>query len=350
MRVWPQCFHEGWRASPHVLPTKQEPELRLRTWHRRFEVFGEKFGGEFGHFRVREPAVAGAFYRVEEDRHTSFLESGIEQLTLMMWHKRVGIPVANQKRWRTAGDVSDGIGASGFIFVLLDGTTDQVRFGRVSGIVLHSTRKAVRVHLEEIGGAVIVHDGLDTAGDGEIIADFEFGYSTRGAQHGGQVAACGVTPGGKVGWVQAVSGSVRPEPADGSFAVLNLGGKNRVLAQAVADGSQGVAFRQVLERDGHLLVAHPEGATMDVNNQRQVCGVWGQVKIQALARMALLHVRQVAMNDGPFRWLGPAGTGLRTADPWKCQEQADGQCSAPHTNCERNCLRMSVNRRLKLCG
>jgi hypothetical protein len=46
------------------------------------------------------------------------------------------------------------------------------------------------------------------------------------------------------------------QPADGGFAVLDLGGKGRVLAEAIIDRGDRVALGEVFRGNTHFLAAH----------------------------------------------------------------------------------------------
>ena len=62
------------------------------------------------------------------------------------------------------------------------------------------------------------------------------------AEQGHEMAAGGTAPGGKAIGIQAVFYGVSPQPAHGSFAILDLGRENCVLAEAVIDAGNRVAL------------------------------------------------------------------------------------------------------------
>lgn len=99
----------------------------------------------------------------------------------------------------------------------------------------------------EIGGAVVVADGLDAAGLIKVIADVKGFHLATGADKSGEVSACGATPDAEACGVDLVCRGVRAQPANGGFAVLDLRGENGMAAEAVVDAGDGVtAFEPTL--------------------------------------------------------------------------------------------------------
>ena len=104
--------------------------------------------------------------------------------------------------------------------------------------------------------------------------------------------------------VQVVFGGVGAQPADGGFAVLNLGGEDGVLAQAVIDRGHGVTPGQIVQGRPHFLAAASPGAAMDIDNQRQVLAVLRQIQVELLARVPIGHISQVPIGRGALRHSG----------------------------------------------
>jgi hypothetical protein len=93
----------------------------------------------------------------------------------------------------------------------------------------------MRVHLHEVGGTEIVHHRLHTVGLIEVRADIKLLRVAGRAEQRGQVPARRATPRGEAVRIEPILRGVRPEPADGGFAVLNLRRRFRELAEPVVD-------------------------------------------------------------------------------------------------------------------
>jgi hypothetical protein len=111
---------------------------------------------------------------------------------------------------------------------LIDGVAGGVEFGGVAV-------------MEEIGGAKEIDDALDGAGLVKVRADVEVGDLPCHAEEGDEVAAGGGAPNADAGGIDVVLPGVGAEPADGGFAILDLGGKGGVLAETVLDAGGDVA-------------------------------------------------------------------------------------------------------------
>ena len=162
----------------------------------------------------------------------------------------------------------------------------------------------MRVHLQEVGRTEVIHHRLHAAGLIEISADIELLRVARRAEHCGQVPARRTSPGGEAIRIDPVFGGVRPEPADSRFAVLDLSGENGVLAQPIVDRGDRETLCEVFQRHPLFLAAHPESATVDVNDQRQIRAVLRQIQVQLLALVATGHIRQIAMPRPTVWYLG----------------------------------------------
>ncbi len=108
-------------------------------------------------------------------------------------------------------------------------------------------------HAGDAGGAVPIDDGLDTGG----------GVVPGGAEVGHEMAAGGGAPEGDAGGVDVVLFGVGTEPAEGGFAVVDVGGEGGFLGVAVADAGAGVALLDEGEDGGLFFRAGSPGAAVD---------------------------------------------------------------------------------------
>ncbi len=98
-------------------------------------------------------------------------------------------------------------------------------------------------HLGEIRGAKPIDNALHAArrfGIAPLL--LEFRNPARSAQEGNQMAAGRSAPHAEVFRIETVLLRVRAEPANGGLAVLDLSGKDRVLAEPVVDAGHRVAL------------------------------------------------------------------------------------------------------------
>ena len=121
------------------------------------------------------------------------------------------------------------------------------------------------VHLEKVRGAEVIDDGLDPAGAVQVLPDVEVPDEARGADHGGEMPAGRCAPDRHTVRVETVLPRMGPEPAHRGLAILDLGGEDRVLAQAVVDGRERVALVEVLERQAVALIPVPKSAAVDLD-------------------------------------------------------------------------------------
>src|ERR1700741_455553 len=97
---------------------------------------------------------------MELDRYPGGRESGGQKLALVEGHQPVERPVHDQKGGRASIDVGDRIRPAYLIRVILDRTTDQLRFWRIRHIMDLTVRQSMRIHLEKIRGPIEIAHGL----------------------------------------------------------------------------------------------------------------------------------------------------------------------------------------------
>ena len=124
---------------------------------------------------------------------------------------------------------------------------------------------------------------------------FEVLHASRGAQQGHQVATGGGAPDADVIGVEVVLLGVGPQPADGRFAIFDLGGEHGVLAQAVVDAGRGVALAYQRYGGATVLVAVLPASAVNPDHQRQgmLGGLLRQVEVEFLQFMSAGDVGQV---------------------------------------------------------
>ncbi len=153
----------------------------------------------------------------------------------------------------------------------------------------------------EIGGAEVVADGLDAAGLVEVFADIERFHVAGGADECGEVAPCGTAPDAEAGGIDVVGGGVGAEPADGGFAVFDLGGEDGVAAEAVVDAGDGVSALDPILAEGlavFLAAALPSAAVDPDDEWCRVFGFFRQVEVEGVAFVAAFGVGEIAMGGG----------------------------------------------------
>src|SRR4026209_1345253 len=99
------------------------------------------------------------------------------------------------------------------------------------------------VHLEEVRRTEPIRYCLYAAGDLQVLANVENPGVTGCSQHGNQVSSCRSAPGTKSIGIQLVFFSVAPKPADRSFAVFDLCGKDGNRAEAVVERGHSISVR-----------------------------------------------------------------------------------------------------------
>jgi len=182
-------------------------------------------------------AVAGAGDDVESGFDAGFREGGLEFPALLDGDEGVAIAVEDEERGGGFGHVIEGAGGTRLLLMGGDGATEELGHGGIGGIQ-GAGRLAVA---KEIGGAEEIDDALDGAGLAEIWAGVEVCGLAGDAEEGDEVAAGGGAPDADAAGIDAILGGVGAEPADGGFAILDLGGKGGILAKAVLDAGGGVA-------------------------------------------------------------------------------------------------------------
>ena len=150
--------------------------------------------------------------------------------------------------------------------------------------------------VEEIGWAEPVYDGLHTTGLLEVIdGTFQFGSATGDAEQGDEMAAGGCAPGDEFVRVEVVFFGIRAEPADGSFAVVDLGGEFGFLTQAVSDLGDCVTVFQKAQSRARIVFAalHPCAAMNPDDEWEGFFGFFGKVQIKVHSPTAGVAIFQV---------------------------------------------------------
>ena len=105
--------------------------------------------------------------------------------------------------------------------------------------------------------------------------------------------------------VDVVLGGIGPQPADRRLAVLDLRGKNGVLAKPVVDAGHGVALgRKRYGRDSSLCFRPASHRRESRPSAAAGLRLLGQVEIQAVSLVAALDVRKVPHDLYAFRHAG----------------------------------------------
>ena len=196
-------------------------------------------------------AVAGAVEDFEFDAGAGGFEGCDEDFALFHGDERVGVAVLDEEGGIVFGGVTGGVGVVGEFQILLDEGADQLVFGGLGGVVIHGG--GVVRHAGDAGGAIPIDDGLDAGG----------GVVTGGTEIGHEMAAGGGAPEGDAGGVDIVFFGVGAEPAEGGFAVVDVGGEGGFLGVPVADAGAGVALLDEGEDWRLFLGAGAPGAAVD---------------------------------------------------------------------------------------
>ena len=87
---------------------------------------------------------------------------------------------------------------------------------------------------------------------------------------------------------------VGPQPADRGLAVLDLRGEDGVLAEPVVDAGHGVALGGQRQGGATFLAARPPCPAVNPDDHRQPAfGLFGQIEVQSVPRVAVGDVREV---------------------------------------------------------
>src|SRR5262249_15275121 len=142
--------------------------------------------------------------------------------------------------------------------------------------------------MQKIRRAEEIDDALDGAGLVEILALVEAFESAGNPEQRDEMTAGGGAPDANPCWIDPVLGGIRPEEPDGSFAVLDLGGKNCLLAETVFDTGHRVALRDQGRSRAAFLRSGAPAATMDEDDQRAGgAGIRRLIHIETLCRRAI---------------------------------------------------------------
>ena len=286
------------------------------------------------HLRIENAAaVARPGDLVERDIGLRLFQRLVEQLALVKRHREVLLAVHDEEGRRVFRHIGDGIGPRDLLVVFLDRTPHQLRFGRRRRIVFQGrTRQGMGIHLQEIGRAEKIHDGLHAAGLVRIAqVAFEIGHAARDSEQRGQVSARGFSPGPDVAGVQPELRGVGPEPADRRLAVVDLRRKQRLRTQAVVDHRHRVTTGRQPGGSGGLVraVARPPGTAVHPDDHGNIPGAgFRAVEIQHQILLAGPGKHQIALDRGARR---RRDRGLRQAGrhgPKKCRGQ-DARWQSP---------------------
>ena len=207
----------------------------------------------------------------------------------------------------------DRIGPRDFQLVFLNRPANEPRFGRLRGIVLErSAGWRVRVHLQQVGRPIEIAHRLYTARLIELVANVELLHTAAGAQQCDEVAARRATPCAEVVAVEFVLRGVCTQPADGRFAILNLGRENRLATQPVADARDGIAALQLSDGPDLLLASRRPTAAVNPDDERQrPIRFLRQIKIQQQSLFANARIFQIALDLDARRHLRLLSRSLR---------------------------------------
>ena len=132
----------------------------------------------------------------------------------------------------------------------------------------------VVVHGEQLRGAEEIDDTVDAAVSIQVFADLSLQVIdiARDTEHRDKVPTCGTAPDGDVVRIQVMFFRMGADPANGSFAIVDLCRPLRLSTESVADGDARVftAFDKGCKPPvAGALVSSSPGATMDKGNHRQ---------------------------------------------------------------------------------
>ncbi len=231
----------------------------------------------------------------------------------MARHERVLLSVYDAERRCIFGDVFDGIGTPHLLDIFLNRAPDQSRFRRGGWIVFQAcARHGMGIHLQEVGRAEEIHHRLHPTRLFRVAAlALEIKGAPGGAQERDQVPTGRRSPDADAFRVQVVRLCVRPQPADGRLAVLDLRGEDGVLAQPVVDGGHRVSLADQGQRH-HTAVfapAHPRAAMDPHDYGERRGGFLRDVEVKPLPRVAARYVFQVGVDLDTVGQLGPRSLG-----------------------------------------
>ena len=188
-----------------------------RFHHRRYLRIGVESAAAT---RAEILPVSTALYGMKFHRCPGGFQSGDQKLALIERHQPIKRPVDDQKGGRVLGNIGDWIDPPHLIRVILDWATDQLRFRRIRRIVDLPVRKTVRIHLEKIRRTEEIAHRLDATGVAEIFSNLKITNLTRGSHQRRQISAGGRAPDSDPVRINAELIGMRPQPADGGFAIF----------------------------------------------------------------------------------------------------------------------------------
>ena len=193
----------------------------------------------------------------------------------------------------------NGAGFAGFGHVGFNGAAQEPGDGVGCGIEFGIGYLAP---MNEVGRAEEVDDALDGAGLVEVSTGIEIAGVAGDAEEGDEMAACGAAPDADAALVDTVFFGMDAEPADGGFAIFDLGGEDGVLAEAVFDAGGCVTEREQGARGAIVLVAcGPSAAVYPDDERKRGGGLLGEIKVDLLPGAAIGDVGKVAEDANSGR-------------------------------------------------
>lgn len=209
----------------------------------------------------------------------------------------------NEHRRAVGCDVVHGTHRVTFRLVVEVGA-DEGGVGVTGGVEAEDVRDVLVLrglldHGGEISGAVVVTDGADAVGLCFVATDgSEQFLAADGAYQSREMSSGGGAHDTDAFAVDAVILAVGPEPTNGGLAILDLCWKKSLLTEAVFDAGDGVPVAHHGCHWARELIAALPSSSMDVHDEGQglVRGLFREVKVQALRRVAIGNVGDVAFH------------------------------------------------------
>ncbi len=272
-----------------------------------------------GGFAEGGAAVAGAGEGLEPDGHALCLQRGFKLQALRIGHEGVVRAVQDEEGRAVFADVVHGAHGIGLRFVVELGADERgVGIARcVEGEdVLHVFVLGSLLHDgAEIGGAVNVNHGLHAIGLIQMAADGWKGlFATGSADERGEMTTRGTTDGTEVISVEVVLLRVRPQPANGGLAVLNLRRKDGFLAETILYARHGIAFEHHRGNGAREFVSRTPSAAVNVHDewQRFIRRFLREVDVELLRLITAFDVGDVLLEFDARRQLSAEGGGEKS--------------------------------------
>lgn len=178
----------------------------------------------------------------------------------------------DQERWIFAGDEGDRIGPRTGLLFFLHRSADQLRFRGISRLVIHGTRE--RAHFGKIRRSKEIADGLYGAGLFEVETFIERLIVAGGTQHSNQMTAGRGAPSADPRRIEIVLFCIRPQKSDGGLTVLDLSGKDGVLAEPIVDTGDGKPglFQDFVAVRRHYCIVTPKTDKIDILSGLTIMG------------------------------------------------------------------------------